>query len=633
MLLSLMRKHAKSYLIKFLIAIIAIVFIFYFGYSFTSHEGMRIATVNGEPISGVEYQKAYRTLLEALQKQYKDFWNENLIKTFDLKNRALEGLIQEKLISQEAMRMGLEVTDKEVQDQILSYPSFQFNGRFDESRYRMLLANNHMKPEEFEEEIARQLLRRKIEQFLSAFLPITDQEVADFFTLSKERVKISFVRFNPEDFKSSVTIDESALETYFKENQESYRIPKKLKIRYILIDSDQFKDVVSVSEQQVRDFYEENIEIYKEKKQVKARHILFRLDQNATEEAEKTTKEAAEKVLEKARKGEDFAALAKEYSEGPTKEKGGDLGYFSQGQMVQPFEEAAFDLKKGEVSDLVKTQFGYHIIKVEDTKEARTKGLEEVRDQIAENLAKTVRADLAHEKALSLIDQMPYDVDLAKYAAEQGVTINETGYFTQDESIPEVGGDQRLLESLFSLEKNEVSELMEIGENFYIIQVSDLKASYLPELEEVRDKAAENFKTELARKEARKAAEEFLSEVREEGKVWAEIAKTRGLSPETGDFFSRSDPIPQIGNVPGLREAAFTLGEDGRYPEKVFEDGDGAYVIRWEGYEGIDLEELKEQKDNYRDSLFQVRHRTLISDWVAHLRSKAEIEIVTPVDN
>ena len=128
MVLSLMRKHAKSWLIKFLIAIIAIVFIFYFGYSFTSQRGVKVASVNGENISGLEYQKAYRGLLEALQKEYKDVWSDNLIEVFDLKNRALENLIDQKLLSQEARRIGLDINEKEIQDQIMAYPAFQFQG-------------------------------------------------------------------------------------------------------------------------------------------------------------------------------------------------------------------------------------------------------------------------------------------------------------------------------------------------------------------------------------------------------------------------------------------------------------------------------------------------------------------------
>ena len=137
MVLSIMRKHAKSWLIKFLIGIIAVVFIFYFGYSFTAKKGLKIAYVNGEVISGPEYQKAYRDLLEPLRRQYKDLWNDNMIKVFDLKNRALENLINQKLITQDAKKLGLDVTESEIQQAIMDYPAFQVNGQFDIRRYKL----------------------------------------------------------------------------------------------------------------------------------------------------------------------------------------------------------------------------------------------------------------------------------------------------------------------------------------------------------------------------------------------------------------------------------------------------------------------------------------------------------------
>jgi len=160
-----MRKHAKSWLIKTLIAIIAVVFVFYFGYSFKSGSGVKIAYVNGEIISGAEYQKAYRNLVEQLQREYRSLWNENLIKVFDLKNRAMDSLITQKLVSQEAKKIGLDVTEEEVREKIISYPPFQIRGRFDEGRYRSLLQNNRMKPEDFEVMIAQELRQEKIQQF------------------------------------------------------------------------------------------------------------------------------------------------------------------------------------------------------------------------------------------------------------------------------------------------------------------------------------------------------------------------------------------------------------------------------------------------------------------------------------
>ncbi len=631
MLLSLMRKHAKSWLIKFLIGMIAIVFVFYFGYSFRSSPGLKIAYVNGELISGVDYQKVYRKLLEGLQRDYGSVWSDNLIKVFDLRNKALTNIINEKLVGQEAKRIGLDVTEEEIQQKIMAYPSFQFNGRFDEGRYRSLLLNNRMEPEDFERGIAQELLQSKVEQILVTFLPVTDNEVLDQFNFSNQKVKVSFVKFPPDDFKATLEPDESGMEKYFEEHKEEYRIPDKIKIAYLAIDPEDFEEEVKATDHEINNYYEDNLAKFKEEKQVKARHILFKLDRETSDEDEKKVKEKALEVLEKAKGGEDFTELAKAHSEGPTAEKGGGLGFFPKGQMVKAFEETAFNLKKGDISDLVKTEFGYHIIKVEDIKEAKTKSLEEARKEISDTLTKYAAMDLAHEKALSLIDQMPYEVELAEYAAEHGLSTKDTGLFSQADEIPEIGGEPKLLQTLFSLDKNGTSDLIEHEEMFYIFQVTDKEASHLPELSEVSDKLKVDYVAFRAKEEAKSKAGAYLKKLKE-GADWEEVAKENGLKPETTDFFTRTDYISQVGYAPELQEASFGLGEDKRYADRVFENDQGVFVIRWEADQGIDEEEYQKKKQEYRNALTVGKHQAVIRDWLEYMRSKAEIEIVNPVD-
>ena len=236
MLLGLMRKHAKSWLIKAMIAIIALVFIFYFGYSFTSKKVAKVAVVNGETIKAIDYDREYRNLVERYQNEYKTLWNDTLIETLDLKNRALNNLIEQKLMSQEAKRIGLEITPKEIQTQILSYPAFLINGQFDVGRYRSLLNRFGMKPEDFEDDISRDLLQKKLAQFLMTLLPVSDQEVFDRYSFLNREIKISFVQFKPDKYREDIKPGKADLETYFSQNKEKYRVPEMIKISYITID-------------------------------------------------------------------------------------------------------------------------------------------------------------------------------------------------------------------------------------------------------------------------------------------------------------------------------------------------------------------------------------------------------------
>jgi peptidyl-prolyl cis-trans isomerase D len=630
MLLSLMRKHAKSWLIKGLMAIIAIVFVFYFGYSFHGREGIKIALVNDEIITAAEYQKNYRTMLEALQREYRGMWSDNLLKVFDLKNRALDGLITQKLVGQEARKIGLEVTEKEIQDKIMSNPAFQFRGRFDESRYRSVLQNHHMTPEDFEALIAREILQEKVEQFLTTLTPVTDQEVLEQYTFANEKVKISYVEFKPDQFKDKVQVEPASMEKYFDEHKESYRVPEKIKAAYVVFDPDAYKDQMKVSEDQIKDYYEDNLDTFKEKKQVKARHILFMLAENASTEEEEKVRQKATAVLEQARTGADFAELAKKNTEDPSgKENGGDLGYFSQGQMVKPFEDAAFKLKKDEISGLVRTSFGYHIIKVEDVKEAKTKSVEEARPQILATLQKAATTDMAHEKALSFVDRMPYQTDLVKYAAENKVPVKETAYFSQADAIPDVGNNEKLRQTLFSMEKEEVSELLEAGGKFYVFQLKDKKASALPELEEVKDKVRGDYVNSLASQMAKSAGEEYLKKLKE-GKEWPALAKESGLETKTTEFISRQETIPQIGYFQELQEAAFGLSQKKRYADTVFQNDKGVFVIRWEGEQDIDRNKFEEEKKLYRDMLVRLKNQSLFKEWIGQLKSRAKIEMLQP---
>ncbi|MBN2032591.1 MAG: SurA N-terminal domain-containing protein [Deltaproteobacteria bacterium] len=626
-----MRKHAKSWLIKVLIAIIAIVFVFYFGYSFREREGSKIASVNGDIITAAEYEKAYRNLLEALQREYRGMWNENLLKVFDIRNRAMESLVTQKLVSQEAKKIGLDVTKKEIQQRVLSYPAFQFRGHFDESRYRSVLLNSRMAPEDFEEVLAQEILQEKVQQFLTTFSPATEQEILGLYTFANQRVKVSFVQFEPERFKDSVEIAEGGLETFFEENKERYRTPEKIGAAFIAFDPEDFKSALTVSDKEIREHYEDHPSSFKEKKQVKARHILFKVTESATEEEEKKIKQKALVVLEKAREGQDFSELAKKYSEDPAAKDGGDLGYFSENQMVKPFEEAAFRLQKGEISDLVRTPFGYHIIKVEDVKEARTKSLEEVREQILAKLTRTAASDLAYEKALTMVDQMPYQVDLKAYAAEQEMKAEETGLFALTESVPSVGGDERLRQALFALEKNETSEVMEQGGKFYIFQVTERQPSSLPSLAEVKDRVMSDYRDHLARGKAKAEAEAYLQKLKE-GKEWSKLAEERKVKIQTTDFFSRQETVKEIGYSPQLHEIVFSMNGEKRYPEEVFENEKGVFVIRWEGEEGINRTKYEEEKKQYEDMVKRMKEQNLFRNWIDNLRKIAKIEILKPLD-
>ncbi|MCG6535779.1 MAG: peptidyl-prolyl cis-trans isomerase, partial [Syntrophales bacterium LBB04] len=502
-------------------------------------------------------------------------------------------------------------------------------GRFDEGRYRSLLQNNRMKPEDFEVMIAQELRQEKIQQLLLTFSPVTEKEVLDQYTYANREVKISYAHFQPDRYKTSVKTDQSGMEKYFEEQKERYRIPEKIKDAYVVFDPEAYKKTSKADEGQIRDYYDENLDLFKEKKQVNAKHILFKLAENASQEEEAKVREKALGVLKKAKEGEDFSQLAKRFSEDAGTKENGDLGYFSAGQMVKPFESAAFALSKGEISDLVRTPFGYHIIKVEAIKEARTKTFEEVHDQIALKHISTRAADEAHEKALVFLDQMPYQTALPQYASEHKEKATETDFFSQKDAIPAIGDDERLKQTLLSLKENEVSEVMEVQGKFYIIQVTGRKPSALPDFQEVSEQVKADYTSHLTMQEAKAAAEQFLAKLKE-GKEWAVLSKETHIETKTTEFFSRQKPAQGVDF--GMIEAALTLNQNKRYPETVFEAEKGIFVIRWEGQQGIDPKKYEEEKGNYRSMVARLKQQTAYKEWLDNLRKNATIRMMDTIE-
>jgi peptidyl-prolyl cis-trans isomerase D len=631
MLLGIMRKHAKSWLIKVLIAIIAIVFVFYFGYSFTSDRTVKVASVNGEIITGMEYRKAYRELREALFRQYRDVWSDNLVEMFDLKNRALESLIMEKLISIEARKLGLDATEGEIQQAVMRYPAFQTDGRFDIGRYRALLAQNRMEPEDFEAGIARELLGSKLRQFVLGFVPATEAEARDYFKYRNEKIRISYVKFDPDQYIESVEPSESEMESYFQGHKEDYRIPEKIRLTYISIDPGDFASEVHLSERTIENYYEYHLDAFVEPEEVRARHILFKVPSSAEDKEVEPIRKKAESVLKQARDGADFSALAVEHSEGPTGSKGGDLGYFTRGDMEKAFEDAAFSLEKGEISDIVRTRFGFHIIKIEDTKPRREKTLSEVREEIEADLRLIEATELAREKGLSLIDQMPYEVDLAEYASHHGLPSNETSLFAKDEPIPGIAGSEKLRESLFSLPAGEVSDLMEVEGKYYLFQIKEREKSRLPSLQEVADDVKQDVTRQLAAEKAESAASTFLKEVSEGGN-WNGPAAEQGLEIVQTDFFSRIDPVEDIDRRVEFNEIVFSLNTDRRFPEKAFQDTAGVFIFRWEEIKPFDEEAFEKEKNRYTFQAMTMKHRAVFDGWLESLRQRADVRILTPLD-
>ena len=485
-MLRLMRDHATSWLIKIILGAIVVVFVFWGVGSFRNRKSNVIASVNGEGVSLEEYRSTYNNLLEQMRQRFGDNLNEEVLKMLQLDQQALDQLIEQRLLMQEVARLNFRVTDEEVIRAIQNISSFQTNGVFDRRLYTTVLNYNQLTAEGFEAAQKQRMLIEKLRTYLFSNFQVSENEVREYYNWKNVTVSIDYVLFDPETYQEIELTDE-ALDTYFNEHKETYKTDPMLKVNYLRFDPQVYTAEVQLSAEDIETYYFDNKEKYATPKTVSARHILFKVDTGATEEEADAAKAKAEDVLDMVRKGEDFAAMAKQYSEGPSKENGGQLGAFKKEDMVAPFSEKAFSMKQGEVSEPVRTQFGWHLIKVEKINEASVQSLEDATKTIQKTLTDDQAKSLAYDKADAFYEATLEGDLIAEVGKEMGLEVKTTGLFSKVGPEKEVNNPKAFADAAFALSVNQISEIQDFDDGFYILQIIESIPGKVPELATVRE--------------------------------------------------------------------------------------------------------------------------------------------------
>ncbi len=398
-MLKVLRKRKRSWIIFLMLGAIIIVFLFWGIGNFRVDKKNVAARVNGKAITHTEYARAYQKMVNFYKNKMGDQFSDEYLEKINLKDDTLQRLINTELVLQEAGRQGIAAPVEDVQKAIEAVQAFQKEGVFSKEQYLEVLKANRVTPAEYETGVENTLMIEKIQKQIIDAVNVTDKEIKDSFAMENRRVNFDYLAVDVARFGKDAAVTEEEARTYFEKNREAvggvFKVPTRVNAAYFTIPLKGFLSKVKVSEDDIKGYYEKNIGEFQMKKEVLARHILIKGQGD-------DAKKKAEDVLSSAKKGEDFAQLAGKYSEDAGSAKhGGSLGYFKEGAMVKPFENAAFSMKKGEISGIVETQFGYHIIKVEDIKESGTVPLKEARVTIEKKLkdeaAKKIALELAKE--------------------------------------------------------------------------------------------------------------------------------------------------------------------------------------------------------------------------------------------
>jgi len=392
-------------------------------------------------------------------------------------------------------------------------------------------------------------------------------------------------------------------------------------VRYLLIDVDAMRAKVVVPSADIERAYNTNIEQYSTPEQVRASHILLKTE--GKDDA--TVKAAAEDVLKQAKAGADFAALAKKYSEDESNAKnGGDLDYFGKGKMVPEFDQVAFTLEAGQLSDLVKTQYGYHVIKVVDKKPGTTRPLAEVRQQLNDQLAYERAQAQAADLAESLGKQISKPADLDKVAKAQGLAVQESGFFARDEPIAGLGPSPEAAAKAFDMKPDEVAGPLRASRGFMFETFLAKQDAYVPKIDEVKDRVRDEVVKQKARDLSKQKATEIAAKLKA-APDFEKAAKAAGVEAKTTDLIPRDSPIPDVGASPAVDAVAFALPA-GAVSDPISTDTATAIVKVVEKVE-VSTDEWNNNKDRFREEVLSDRRNRFFAAYMSKAKLKMKIEV------
>ena len=620
-----MRENAGSWIVKILLGIIVIVFVLWGIRSGDPKKSPNVATVNGEVVSVDEYRTAYQNMIAQMRQQFGANLSDEMIEMLQIEKQALNRLIDKKLLLQESRKLKIDVSEKELADAVKNSPMFQNEGVFDFNIYQAVLKNNNLTPEMYERMQQESLTIEKLRSILTDNVKVSENEISEWHAWQNSVVDINYVVFSPERQPDIAPSDEE-MNKYYKENGEKYKTPPKIKASYVQFDTDVYLSKAEVTPEEIKTYYDENNQMFETPKTVSASHILIKVPVEGGGSLEADKKKIILDVLAQLKQGKDFSELAKTYSEDPGKENGGKLGFFKHEDMVKPFADKAFSMKPGEISDPVRTQFGWHIIKVDDVKEASKKSLEEATVAIVETLKKRKAKTLAFNDAETVYEATVNGDDLSLAAESVSAKIITTSFFSQKDAIPGVPDSAKFSQVAFSLPIMETSDVVEFETGYAIIRADEKIEPAIPELKEVVEKVKGDLTAKMKQEAALADAKQFLKAVKE-GASFSDESQKKGYTVKSTGPFKRQDAIPDIGFEKEIGQAAFTLSKPGEAGGEVLKGKENYYVISLKERKTPDKASLETERGEIEDLLLRKKESALFEKWIAQVKNESKIDI------
>jgi peptidyl-prolyl cis-trans isomerase D len=588
-----------------------------------------VAKVDGDDITTEEVREAAHNML---QQQGSNLGaNASILMPF-FAQRAADQLVDRQALVAEAEHLGFKATPEEVRDELqhgqyaqIFFPNGVFIGQ---AEYLDLLQQHDLTPVMFEEDVRKGILISKLQALITSGASVSDAAVRQQFDKENTKIKFEYAVFKQDDIKKGLHPTTEELKAYYDSHQKSYAnsIPEKRKVKYAAIDLSKIEGGLQISRADLQAYYDAHRDQYRVPEQVKVSHILIKTplpgpDGKVDEKGVAEAQARAADLLKQIRNGANFEELAKKYSEDPGSAKeGGSLGWVPRGRTVPEFEKVAFSLPKGQISDLVKTSYGFHIIRVDDKQEAHLKTLEEVKDQI-EPILKQQKAQQISQKEADDLAQGATTKGLDAAAAAEGIPVVTSDFFARKDVVPGLGPAPQFMDAVFAAAEKSPPQSVATSQGFAVFELLAVKPQSTPTFEEIRDKVEDQFKNERSNDLLSQKTQELSDRAKAEHDL-KKAAKELGGELKTSEFVGPDGQVPDLGSMTGQAAVAFSM-KPGEVSGPIISGSNGV-VLNILEVQAPSEADFAAKKDQIRDQLLQNKEQELFQLFLANLRDQMQ---------
>ncbi|MGC2552823.1 MAG: peptidylprolyl isomerase [Candidatus Sulfotelmatobacter sp.] len=588
-----------------------------------------VAKVDGEDITSEEVRETARGMLQQQGAQLGA--NAALLLPF-FAQRAADQLVDRQALVAEAQHLGFKATPQEIKDELqhgryseIFFPGGNFIGQ---AEYETLLQQHNLTPTIFEDSVGKEILISKLQALITGSASVSDAAIRQEFDKQNTKVKFEYAVLKQDDIKKGLHPTTEELKAYYDSHLKTYAnsIPEKREVKYVQIDLSKVASGVQITQDELQSYYNQHRDQYRVPEQAKVSHILIKtplpgpdgkVDEKGVAEAQKR----AEDILKQLKAGANFEELAKKYSEDPGSAKeGGSLGWIGKGRTVPEFEKAAFSQPIGKVGDLVKSSYGFHIIRVDARQDAHMKTLEEVKDQIEPIMKQQKAQQIAQKQADDLL-QLAKTKGLDAAAAAKGLPVVTSDFFSRKDMVPGLGPSPQFMDAVFTTAEKSPPEMAPTTQGFAVFDLLAVKPQSTPTFDEIRSRVEEEFKNERSNILLSQKTQELSDRAKAEHDL-KKAAKELGAELKTSEFVAPDGQVPDIGSMTGQAAVAFSM-KPGDISGPITSGSNGV-VIDVTDVQAPSEADFAAKRDQIRDSLLQAKEQELFGLFVTNLREQME---------